>query len=31
MEQPRKIVPPVYVLLSIIAMALLNYYLPLAR
>ena len=31
MEQPRKIVPPVYVLLSIVAMALLNYYVPLAR
>lgn len=31
MEQPRRIVPPVYVLLSIIAMALLNRYAPLAR
>jgi protein-S-isoprenylcysteine O-methyltransferase Ste14 len=31
LEQPRKIVPPVYVVLSIIAMALLNYYAPLAR
>lgn len=31
MEQPRKIVPPVYVLLSIIAMALLNAYAPLPR
>jgi protein-S-isoprenylcysteine O-methyltransferase Ste14 len=31
MEKPRKIVPPVYVLLSIIAMVLLNRYAPLAR
>jgi protein-S-isoprenylcysteine O-methyltransferase Ste14 len=30
MEQPRKIVPPVWVLLSIIAMALLNRYFPIA-
>lgn len=31
MEQPRKIVPPVYVLLSMIAMALLDRYAPLAQ
>jgi protein-S-isoprenylcysteine O-methyltransferase Ste14 len=31
MEQPRKVVPPIYLLLSLVAMTLLHTYLPIAR
>ena len=31
MEQPRKVVPPIYLLLSLISMTLLHYYLPIAQ